>query len=83
MFLFYFFLFDHGRNLSNLFIVFLENLRHQNFILKLPGLLTHCAKVQKYEQGKIGLQFFICGANNVVEHYGKIIKILHGCPFEG
>ena len=30
---------------------------------------THCAKVQKYEQGKIGVQF--CGANNVVEHYGK------------
>ena len=26
--------------------------------------------------------FFICGAN-VVEHYGKRIKILHGCPFEG
>jgi hypothetical protein len=40
----------------------------------------HCAKVQKYEQGKLGLQFFICGANNVVEHYGKIIKILNGRP---
>ena len=23
----------------------------------------------------------ICGSNNVVEHYGKRIKILHGCPF--
>ena len=33
---------------------------------------THYSKVQKYEQSKIGLQ-----------HYGKIIKILHGCPFEG
>ena len=27
--------------------------------------------------------FLICGANNAVEHYGKRIKILHGCPFEG
>ena len=44
---------------------------------------AHCAKVQKYEQGKIGLQFLICGANNVVEHYGKRTKILHGCVFEG
>ena len=25
----------------------------------------------------------ICGANNAVEYYGKRIKILHGCPFEG
>ena len=25
----------------------------------------------------------ICGTNNIVEHYGKRIKILHGCPFEG
>ena len=34
---------------------------------------THCAKVQKYEQGKIGLQ---CDGNKVVEYYGKRIKIL-------
>ena len=40
---------------------------------------THCAKVQKYKQGKIGLQFH---ANNEEEYYGKIIKILHRCPFE-
>ena len=33
-----------------------------------------------YEQGKIGLQY---DATNVVEYYGKMIKILHGCPFEG
>ena len=38
---------------------------------------SHCAKVQKQEQAKIGLQL-ICCANNVVEHYGKIIKILEG-----
>ena len=25
----------------------------------------------------------ICGAKNVVEHYGKRVEILHGCPFEG
>ena len=25
----------------------------------------------------------MCGAFNVVQHYGKRIKILHGCPFEG
>ena len=39
---------------------------------------AHYAKVQKCMQGKIGLHFFICGANNVVAHYGKIIEILHG-----
>ena len=48
---------------------------------------THCAKVQKYEQGKIGVQFLICDTNNVVEpgvgHYGKLTKILNECPFEG
>ena len=45
---------------------------------------THYAKVQKYEQGKIDFHFFyICGATDVVEHYGKRITILHGCPFEG
>ena len=27
--------------------------------------------------------FLICGANVVVEHFGKRIKILHGRPFEG
>ena len=27
--------------------------------------------------------FLICGANNVVKHFGKVIEILHGCPFEG
>ena len=42
---------------------------------------SHFEKVQKYQQGKIGLQFFICGANNVGEHFGKKSKILHGCPF--
>ena len=35
-------------------------------------LTSHCAKVQKYKQGKIGLQFLICGANNVVEHRKKL-----------
>ena len=25
----------------------------------------------------------ICGSNNVAEHYGKRIKLLHGCPIEG
>ena len=43
----------------------------------------HYAKVQKYEERKIGLQFFICFATNVVDHYVKRIKMLHGCPFEG
>ena len=45
--------------------------------------ITQCAKVQKYELGKKGLQFFICVAFNVVEHQGKRFEILHGCPFEG
>ena len=48
-----------------------------------PVLFAHCANVQKYEQCKIGLHFFICGAYNAAEHYGKRIKLLWGCPFEG
>jgi hypothetical protein len=42
-----------------------------------------CAKVKKYNKAKHVSNFLICGAKNVVEDYGKIIKILHGCPFEG
>ena len=43
---------------------------------------THTVQKSRdmYEQGKIGLQY---DATNVVEYYGKMIKILHGCPFEG
>ena len=41
---------------------------------------VHCPEIY---QGKIGLHFLICGANNVVEHYGERFKILHVCPFEG
>ena len=29
-----------------------------SFFGRIRGYQTHCAKVQKYEQGKIGLQFF-------------------------
>ena len=47
-------------------------------------LATHCTNVQDYQQGKIDLSnFLICGADNVVEYYGKRIEILHGRPFEG
>ena len=41
--------------------------------------ITQCAKVQKYEQHKIGLQFF----DMWYKYYIKIIKIQHGCPIEG
>ena len=44
---------------------------------------SHCGKVQKYNRAKYVSNFLICWANNVVEHYGKRIEILHGCPFEG
>jgi hypothetical protein len=44
---------------------------------------THCAKVQKYNRAKKVSNILLCGASNAVEHYGKIIAILHGCPFEG
>ena len=37
-------------------------------------------KVQKYEEV---CNFLICDANDVIKHYGKYIKILYGCPFEG
>ena len=39
--------------------------------------IKQCAKVQKYEQHKIGLQFF----DMWYKYYIKIIKILHGCLF--
>ena len=38
---------------------------------------THYVNFLKYEH------FFISGANNVVEHYGQIKKILYMSPFEG
>ena len=52
-----------------------------NFLASL--CLTPCAKVQKYNRAEYVSNFFIYGANNAVEHYGKRIKIQHGCPFEG
>jgi hypothetical protein len=47
------------------------------------AVYAHFAKAQKYEQGKIDLQFFDISTNNVVEDHGKIIEILHGCSFVG
>ena len=44
---------------------------------------SYFVKVQKYEQRKIGLQFFDMGANNLAEQYGERINILHGRSFEG
>ena len=44
---------------------------------------SHCVKVQKYIRAQYVSNFFTCGANNVVEYYGKRIKILNGCPYEG
>ena len=38
----------------------------------LPLYCAHCANVQKYEQGKIGLHFLY------VEHYGKELKSFMG-----
>ena len=40
--------------------------------------LTRCAKGQKYEQGKIGLQVFYMCTNNVVEHFEKKLKSCTG-----
>ena len=34
---------------------------------------SHCTKVQKYKSAKQVSNFLICGANNVVEPYGKTI----------
>ena len=51
--------------------------------LKAVSLRSHCAKVQKYKRAKQVSNFLICGANDVLEHYGKRFEILHGCPFEG
>ena len=44
---------------------------------------THCSEVQKYEEGKMVIQFLICRTNIKEEDYGKRTKILHGCLFEG
>ena len=37
----------------------------------------------KYKRAKQVSNFLMCGANDVVEHYGERIEIMHGCPFEG
>ena len=34
-----------GRNLSNISLVFMENFRQQNFILRLPDLSSYCGLV--------------------------------------
>ena len=44
---------------------------------------SNCAKIKKYCRTKYVSNFLIFGAKNIVEHYGKRIEILHGCPFEG
>ena len=43
----------------------------------------HCANVQNMNRAKYVSNFLICCANIVVEHYGKRMKILYGCPFKG
>ena len=60
-----------------------KNNIHGNSVQTPLHTLHRGAKVQKYEQSKIGHQFYICGGINVEEHFGKSIKILHGCPIEG
>ena len=54
-----------------------------NFTIYLEVSMTALCKSPEIQQGKIGLQFFICGAKNVVEHYGKRIEILHERCFVG
>ena len=45
---------------------------------------THTVqKSRNMNKAKQVSNFLICGTYNVVEHYGKRIKILQGCPFEG
>ena len=49
---------------------------------------AHSAKVQKYEhcwteQKRSPNFLFVVCTYNSVDHYGKRIKIHHGCPFEG
>ena len=48
-------------------------------------LLNACTlrKSRNMNRAKKVSNVLICGANIVVDYYGKIIKILHGCPFEG
>ena len=56
------FFFTKGKFFSYLFYAFdlkLRKIVNENvFQGILMDLHSHCAKVQKYEQGKIGLQFF-------------------------
>ena len=47
------------------------------------GSKLHMRMFRNMNRAKQVSNFLTCGANNVVEHYGKRIKILHGCPFEG
>jgi hypothetical protein len=39
-------------------------------------------KSRNMNRAKDFSNFFMSGANNAVEYYGKRIKILLGCPFE-
>ena len=45
-------------------------------------VLSHCAKVQKYNKAKKVSNFLVCGAKNVVGHYGERVEILNEHPFE-
>ena len=67
-------------------------------LLAVIGKLASCEKWHRGRGAEIWLGYtpfknpqiwlgqnnsFICGANNVVEHFRKIIETLYGCPFEG
>jgi hypothetical protein len=44
---------------------------------------TTVRKSRNINRAKLVFNFLICGTNDIVEHYVKRIRILHGCPFEG
>ena len=48
----------------------------------LSRLLTLC-EIPEIWTGQYRSNFLICGANNVAEHYGKRIKLMYECSFEG
>ena len=74
----------HKMTLVLVFLQCIMRVIKSSFHLKLERLLAsaHCLKVQKYNGAKQVSNFSICGADNAVEHYGEMIKILQGCPFE-
>ena len=54
------------------------------FLLSFSSILPTVRKSTNIPwQNRFRILWYICGAKNAVEHYGKRFEILQGCPIEG